>query len=118
MFNALIVEDTQYFYVLVMITVYLFSPCITVVRAFLPYENMPDTCRTAYVSVYSIGAMLSGLLGTFAGTLFMQFTKGIVLPIFGVPMLNYQYLNLIQALLFLALAGYSAFVARRVSPLR
>jgi MFS family permease len=117
-FNALIVEDTQYFYAIVMILVYLFYPCISLVLAYLPYENMPDTCRTAYMSVYSIGTMLSGLVGTFVGTLFMQFTKGIVIPIFGVPMLNYQYLNLIQALLLLALSGYIVFTARRVAPLK
>ena len=113
-FNVLITPTTHFYYFVVMLFCYLCLPCINVVFAYLPYINMPQTHRSAYISITALGTTLATFLGTFLGDRFMHFTRGVTLPFFGMTLTNYQYINLVQMLLLLGLAAYVAIVGRRL----
>ncbi len=112
--NAWVTETTQYCYLIVMISVYLFQPGLSIIHAYLPYINMPDTFRTAYISYYSIASAVAVLLGNFVGTLFMRVTRDLTLDLFGLPMTNYQYINLLMAALIMLLAVGTVFLLRNI----
>lgn len=114
-FNVVITEQTQYFYFVVMILVYLFLPCMNIVFAYLPYINMPDTNRTAYISISALCTTLFSFAGNFFGNRFMYFTQGYELTLFGFTMTNYQYINLLQFGGALLLACYIVLTGKILS---
>ena len=105
-FNVLITETTHFYYFVVMVFCYLCLPCINVVFSYLPYINMPDTHRTAYVSMTALCSTLVTFLGNFFGNRFMYLTRGLDITVFGQTYLNYQYINIVQMVLLLLLALY------------
>ena len=94
-FNLPVTPDTQYFYLWIQICVGVFGPCITIVFAYLPYQNMPKENRTAYLGFQSLMTTVCTFLGNFAGTQFIRLTKGTTLTIFGFTMRNIQYIMII-----------------------
>jgi len=111
-FNVFITETTHFYYFIVMAFCYLCLPCINVVFAYLPYINMPDTHRTAYVSMTALCSTLVTFLGNFFGNRFMYFTRGLDITVFGQSYTNYQYINLVQMMLLLLLALYVTAAGR------
>ena len=81
-------------------------PCVSLVFAYLPYINMPETNRTAYNSFYALMGTIASFLGSSTGTFFMGVTKGKMLNFFGLEMMNYQYINLLQFVLMLGIVLY------------
>lgn len=114
-FNTLITTETHFFHICCSIFYSSFHVAVAIIFAFLPYVHMPKTDRTAYISFFTISGAVAGLLGNFAGTLFMMLSKGLEYELFGLRITNYQTLNLIQTVLFLLLAVYTVFVARDTS---
>ena len=111
-FNTLITPNTQFFHILCSAFYSSFYVAIAIIFAFLPYVNMPETNRTAYISIFTISGSLAGLLGNLAGMLFMSVSEGLEYYLFGLKITNYQTLNLIQTILFLLLAVYTIFSTR------
>lgn len=114
-FNAVVTSNTQYLYFVVIICCYLFNPCINIIFATIPYMNMPETNRTAYVSCNALCSTCVSFLGNFVGTIFMKLTDGISIPFLGFDMLNYQYLNLVQMMLLIALAAYILKIGKKLT---
>ena len=114
-FNMLITLETQFYYHIVMIVYYMFAPSITVVFSYLPYTNMPGENRTSYISLFTISGIVAAFLGRLCGILFMNITDGFVLNIFGKEFVNYQYLNLLQFVLFTLTALYAAIIGKSFS---
>ncbi len=81
-------------------------PCISLVFSYLPYINMPETNRTAYNSFYALMGTIATFLGSSTGTFFMGATKGKIINFFGLDMMNYQYINLVQYALMLGIVLY------------
>lgn len=81
-------------------------PCVSLVFSYLPYINMPETNRTAYNSFYALLGTIASFLGSSTGTFFMGATKGKIINFFGLDMMNYQYINLLQFALMLGIVLY------------
>lgn len=114
-FNTLITPTTQFFHILCSAFYSSFYVAIAIIFAFLPYVNMPETNRTAYISIFTISGSIAGLLGNLAGMLFMSISDGLEYYMFGLKITNYQTLNLIQTILFLLLAVYTIISTRTKS---
>ena len=106
-FNTLITPTTQFFHILCSAFYSSFYIAIAIIFAFLPYVNMPETNRTAYISIFTISGSVAGLLGNLTGILFMSVSEGLEYYLFGLKITNYQTLNLIQTILFLFLTVYT-----------
>ena len=111
-FNMFITAQTQYFHFIVMILFNIFYPSILIIYAYLPYVNMPKHNRTSYISLFTTSGLVFSFLGTLFGMLFMTLTEGIGINLFGWNMINYQYINLLQFVLFALLAVYAHFVCK------
>ncbi len=114
-FNMLITLETLYFYHFVMVTYYMFCPSVMVIFSYLPYTNMPDENRTSYISIFTISEIVATFFGTLFGMLFMNITDGVTLNLFGMEFVNYQYLNLLQCVLFAFCALYTAIIGKSIS---
>ncbi len=110
--NIFVTSDTKYMYFVVMFVFYFFSPIITLNVNNIPYMKMPSTNQTVYVSFYSLFVTLGTILGNFIGTQIFTFTGGLTIHMFGLDLLNYQYIRLFQAILYIPLAIYVFFVRR------
>ena len=117
-FNMLITLESLYFYHFVMVVYYMFAPSVMVVFSYLPYTNMPNENRTSYISFFTISGIIASFLGTLFGMLFMNITDGLVIEIFGKEFVNYQYLNLLQTVLFIVSALVAAIVGRGIAKRR
>ena len=113
-FNMLITLESLYFYHFVMVVYYMFAPSLMVVFSYLPYTNMPNENRTSYISFFTISGIIAVFLGNLCGMMFMNITDGFVLDILGKEFVNYQYLNLLQTVLFTVVALYAAFIGKRI----
>ena len=109
-FNTWITANTQFFHIIVMIFYQTFASCITLIFAFLPYVSMPKSYQTAYLNLFTICGTLASFGGILFGDVFMKATEGLTLNIFGITLVNYQYLNLVQAIPML-LIGVASFAA-------
>ena len=89
-----------------------FASCITLIFAFLPYVNMPKNYQTAYLNIFTICGTLATFGGALFGNIFMSHTEELTLNIFGITLVNYQYLNLVQAIPMLLL-GAILFIAQK-----
>ena len=114
-FNMLITLQTQFYYHIVMIVYYMFAPSVVVVFSYLPYTHMPEENRTSYIGLFTISGIVAAFLGRLCGILFMNITDGFVLNIFGKEFVNYQYLNLLQFVLFTLTALYAAIIGKNIS---
>ena len=114
-FNVVVTSTTQYFYFVVIIFCYIFNPCINIIFATIPYMNMPETNRTAYISCNALCTTIVTFAGNFVGTVFMKVTAGIEINFFGFRMLNYQYINLFQMALIIALAVYTLKIGKKLT---
>ena len=107
MTNAFITPSTLYCYILCIVIGNIFQPCIDIVRGNIIYLRMPDTNRTAYISLNAILLQVASLLGSYVGTLFVQYTDGLSVRLFGFDMCNLQLVNVISACLGVCLAVYT-----------
>ena len=114
-FNMLITLQTQFYYHIVMIVYYMFAPSVVIVFSYLPYKHMPEENRTSYIGLFTISGIVAAFLGKLCGILFMNITDGFVLNIFGKEFVNYQYLNLLQFVLFALTALYAAVIGKEFS---
>jgi len=112
--NAFVVETTQFMYVIVMIFCYLFNPAININFSNIPYIKMPNTNQTAYLSFYSLFTVAGTIIGNFVGIQIFALTQGKIITLFGMEMLNYQYMCILQALLVIPIAGYVIFVRHKL----
>ena len=111
-FNTLITEGTQYFHIFCCVIYSIFHVAVSIIFSFLPYENMPKTDRTAYISFFTISGSIAGLLGNLFGIAFMSAVQDISFTLFGLAITEYQLLNLVQTLLFIPVSVYSIFATR------
>ena len=103
--NVLISDTTPYFYFIAIIVGHLFSPCITMVSNNLIYVHMPEENRTAYFAFYSLLTTICSFIGQAIGTLFVSVSQGLRFEIFGITVVNLQFVSALAAILGVMLVG-------------
>jgi Na+/melibiose symporter-like transporter len=111
-FNTLITSTTQYFHIACCATYSSFHVAVAIIFSFLPYEKMPNTDRTTYISFFTISGSIAGLLGNLFGMLFMNLFGRAEFTLFSLPITAYQLLNLVQTGFFVLIAIYSVFATK------
>lgn len=115
MTNAFITPSTLFCYILCIVLGNIFQPCINIVNGNIIYLNMPDTNRTAYISLNAILIQAASLLGSYVGTVFVKYTGDVSLHLFGFDMCNLQLVNVIAAALGVCIAAYTFAYSLKLS---
>ena len=106
-FNLPVTPEAPYFYLWIQVCCCLFNPCFSIVFAYLPYQNMPEENRTAYLGFQSLATTVVSFVGNVVGTQFIHLTQGKTLTVFGQEMINIRYIMIIP---FLALILLSVWI--------
>lgn len=110
--NLLIVKQTAWMYIVVVIFCNAIAPGINLVFSNIPYMNIPPKDQTNYLSFYSTMAALAGLAGNYIGRTFIMATEDKTIRIFGYAMENRQYMNILPFVFMIALVAFIGFADR------
>jgi len=104
--NVFVTANSQYVYFLVTVFCSLAGPAISINSSNIPYMKMPETNRTVYLCFYTVFTALGTVISSFLSIQLFKFTQNTTLNIFGMKMLNYQYLCILQGFIALAVVLY------------
>ena len=100
-------------YPVVVFLCFLFSPAVNLVMSNMAFYNIPRENQTIYLSFCSTLSMVGAILGNLFATQFMLRTADVDFRVFGMHMLNNQFMPTITGLLIMLLGGIVYFIHRR-----
>ena len=101
-----------YMYPIAMLIAYPFNAGIALGFANELYINMPAENGTIYSAFHTVAYSIASFLGVTVSRSIMQHTEGMVLNIFGIPMINKQFYLLLAAAV-MAVATMIIYLRRR-----
>lgn len=81
--HVLVMEGTEWFYLIVVILCFVFSPALNIIIPNMSFYNLPKESQTICLSVSSTFANLGAMCGTYYAIFFMSTFKDVSFELFG-----------------------------------